>query len=661
MASRDDLTARTEDLLKRQLPLAGLRAEAAVPPIALRRGFSPFLSTDAERAFKLTDRFMALADEIEGEAGLRAVLEAAESELATEDLDLVKHALMVFITHHPNGARLPIPALEERAPEHVAVSDVATAVETPAVPGPSETDLNWFRQDPMANAHHEHWHIVYPRWGTPDGKGGATVKHRQGELFLYMHQQMLARYDAERLALGLPRVKPLADYHEAIPEGYDHGTPELYSPRPPGLRMADIERNGISYPVHEHEIRRDRMLAAIDLERFETKSGVAPLNIDLLGATEEASIASISGSDLNYRSFYGNHHGHGHVLLGFITDPTGTSPSGAIMTLNAAVSDPVFYRWHKHVDDLAFRWQESQVEQDLSRSPKVLMRKGSVRRDPETKAVTELQSPDVILCLKEAIPGADAPDFDGHAFGQRVFGGENWDTSFSAEGFATDELQTMMLQRTQDLAGQAVTITYLDQKEFFYFLRVENLIDEMQEVTVRIYLAPNQASDDRRMWIEMDKFRHSLEPFSRTIIFRPARLSSVIQKPASKPPWPVAKPATEEDAAYCTCGWPYNLLIPRGTREGMAFRLMVMITDWQEDQVLDRACGSMSFCGAKDRYPDRRPMGYPFDRRFPGTETTDFPIREAMAAPYHMNIAARDFTIRWVGPPADVEAGGGPG
>jgi hypothetical protein len=51
----------------------------------------------------------------------------------------------------------------------------------------------------------------------------------------------------------------------------------------------------------------------------------------------------------------------------------------------------------------------------------------------------------------------------------------------------------------------------------------------------------------------------------------------------------------------------------------MSFRLMVMLTDWTIDQTgSDTACGSMSFCGARDaRYPDSRPMGYPFDRRFP--------------------------------------------
>ena len=40
------------------------------------------------------------------------------------------------------------------------------------------------------------------------------VRPRHGELFFYMHQQMLARYDAERVGAGLRRVVPYADYSE---------------------------------------------------------------------------------------------------------------------------------------------------------------------------------------------------------------------------------------------------------------------------------------------------------------------------------------------------------------------------------------------------------------------------------------------------------------
>ena len=48
-----------------------------------------------------------------------------------------------------------------------------------------------------------------------------AFQRRHGELFFYMHEQMLARYDTERRALGFGPVVPFADYREPIGEGYE--------------------------------------------------------------------------------------------------------------------------------------------------------------------------------------------------------------------------------------------------------------------------------------------------------------------------------------------------------------------------------------------------------------------------------------------------------
>ena len=52
--------------------------------------------------------------------------------------------------------------------------------------------------------------------------------------------------------------------------------------------------------------------------------------------------------------------------------------------------------------------------------------------------------------------------------------------------------------------------------------------------------------------------------------------------------------------------------------------MAVFCTDAARDLVRPSAeCGSMSFCGAVERYPDTRDMGYPFSRPFarPITDT----------------------------------------
>jgi hypothetical protein len=52
--------------------------------------------------------------------------------------------------------------------------------------------------------------------------------------------------------------------------------------------------------------------------------------------------------------------------------------------------------------------------------------------------------------------------------------------------------------------------------------------------------------------------------------------------------------------------------------------------------------GSMSYCGAKNKYPDNRVMGYPFDRPFSGGQT----IAQTIAG--QKNMAARDIIIKSV-------------
>jgi hypothetical protein len=121
--------------------------ESAVSPPA--RPFSPFISEHLQRAVNLADRLMAIADATPGEDGLRAALEEADQAMA-DDPGAASDALMMFITHHPAGSQLPIPALEERQPEILDLSAraVADMARTDIDP---EAALAWFRTDPLAN------------------------------------------------------------------------------------------------------------------------------------------------------------------------------------------------------------------------------------------------------------------------------------------------------------------------------------------------------------------------------------------------------------------------------------------------------------------------------------------------------------------------------
>jgi hemocyanin-like protein len=103
-----------------------------------------------------------------------------------------------------------------------------------------------------------------------------------------MHQQMLARYDTERLAAGLGRVVPFGDYRKPVAEAYDPRLPSL-APRRAGLTPQDVPEVGVA--IDELESWRDDLDQAIDRRAF---AGGRAVTADLLGATEESTVASVA-------------------------------------------------------------------------------------------------------------------------------------------------------------------------------------------------------------------------------------------------------------------------------------------------------------------------------------------------------------------------------
>ena len=658
MNGSNDIQQRVDDFLTiSTTPKAATALISMALTKTAPRRFSPFDTLQMEQALDLTARFMEIANRTSGRASLDAVLNEAEKAAVDVDPELVRYALMVFIVHHPKGNLLRIRPLELRAPDVVLPSKVEqpTTAELAFAgrPQPSETTLNWFREDPKVNEHHEHWHVVYPFGGVPD-PNHPQMRHtrdRQGELFLYMHEQMLARYDAERLAVGLSPVQALNDYAAPISEAYDPGSDlqfdfsreQAFSKRAAGEKIGDLAQTGEPDYTRVSDLAswHDAIVQAVDSGKFQDGTPVTP---HLLGSAIEPS-ADRPGDP------YGNLHNQGHIFLAYINDPANIDDSqndvpGVMAETRTALRDPVFYRWHKHIDDISFHWQEKQKPNDLADAPPVRIRAHAN------------QSPDIILAFKDSLPSA-IKDMDSawQAYGEQTFGGKNWDKDFSQT--TTSELHTMMQKRVFTFVEddqKTITLEYLYPQEFFYFLRVENTASQASDITVRIFLAPHDFVEDRRKWIELDKFKHTLQPKQRAVIFRRADESSVIRKPAVKTLGPVEIPVISPQTGtpdpnapdnYCDCGWPYNLLLPRGTRAGMGFRLFVMLTDWHKDQVPgDSECGSMSYCGAKDKYPDVRAMGYPFDRPFSVNKS----IGQTIARQH--NIATRDITIKWIDAPA---------
>lgn len=105
--------------------------------------------------------------------------------------------------------------------------------------------------------------MIYPGVGIDE----VVVKDRRGELFYYMHQQIIARYNVERMAHGMERVKYLS-LEEPIAEGY---FPKIirsmnqrsFPSRVAGSSFKDINRKWSKFKVNDLKRWRDRVNDAI--------------------------------------------------------------------------------------------------------------------------------------------------------------------------------------------------------------------------------------------------------------------------------------------------------------------------------------------------------------------------------------------------------------
>lgn len=122
----------------------------------------------------------------------------------------------------PEGSRIPI----------VIPHDYTASENEP------EHRLWYFREDFGVNLYHWHRYLVYPFEAS---ERSVVFKERRGELFYYMYQQILARYNVERLGNDLKRVEPLNNLREYIKEGY---FPKMESaPRFDNTKLSDVRRH----------------------------------------------------------------------------------------------------------------------------------------------------------------------------------------------------------------------------------------------------------------------------------------------------------------------------------------------------------------------------------------------------------------------------------
>ncbi|XP_072934080.1 phenoloxidase subunit 1-like [Epargyreus clarus] len=482
-----------------------------------------------------------------------------------------------------------------------------------------EQRVAYFREDIGVNLHHWHWHLVYPF--EPADPKNIVNKDRRGELFYYMHEQIVARYNVERMCNKLKRVTRYSNFKEPIDEGYfpkldSYVASRSWPPRFAGSVIRDINRpaNLIQIEVSQLENWKIRFEEAVrEMAVLLPNGKKMKLNeetgIDVLGNIMESSVISVN------RSYYGDLHNMGHVFLAYCHDPDNSNLelNGVIGDSGTAMRDPVFYRWHAFVDDLFQEYKN--------------------KLPPYTNDKLVFPGVQVSSITLEAPRGANKLS-------------TQWEQS------------QLDLGRGMDFTPRGSLLarfTHLQHDEFTYKIDVNNTSGKGVTGTVRIFMAPtkdqdgNQLSfnDQRRLMIELDKFSKPI-PAGKSSFSRKSTQSSVtiphertFRNQGARPADPGTAAGAEFD--FCGCGWPHHLLIPKGTAEGYPVVVFVMISNWEQDKVqqdISGACNdAASYCGIRDRkYPDRRAMGFPFDRPIKANRLTDF---------LKPNMAVRECTIQF--------------
>ena len=647
------------------LTTKGTRHRAARNWKRMARSFSQF-DPDHQNQVLWTQMGFHLAGDAASDSvvdKLAAVLDFAERRARVDDPEVVQHSLAVFATHNRLGRLLHKPRSAHVHPARLA----SPSPQADAQASHSEELLNYWREDPLANEHHEHWHQVYPGsgieqfdraanilgpmgWQTVISKFQASngdgrsfilsltseefracfrLNDRHGQLFLYMHQQMLARYDAERMAVDLDPVKPFDLITGAIDVGYEP-PPELkdslgVSGRPPNTKLPEEHRAVLAgwFDTLHSALNSGAPIIGSSPTR-------TPLTIETLGRAIEAVDSRFT--ELVDLSGFGNLHNAGHNLISELSGGNG----GVMGATSVAIRDPVFWRWHKLIDQLGADLLDRLPPYSYEDRPPVRFLRGMgdiglVSRPDNPTADFGARIEAAVLALPS---DADLPPSAIQVID---------DVSVTM----TDTLFTSFAERTAEipgsteadgLPGKATTLRYLRHHPFGYVFRVTLDRDHAMTCTFRIFIAPEHSFNDQRAWIEMDKFTRNLNPGVNGI-YQSDDLSSVINKPAEDPitPTPSVQPHATP-GPFCDCGWPYTLLLPRGDDEGIPYILAVIVTDTAIDLAeTDHSCGSMSFCGATDRYPDTRELGYPFSRRF------SRPLLDVLTEERHMQI--RPFRI----------------
>ncbi|XP_066991439.1 hexamerin [Anabrus simplex] len=448
--------------------------------------------------------------------------------------------------------------------------------------------LTYFTNDIGLSTYLTYLNYEYPIW-MKTRKYGLKVQ-RRGELFLYTRQQMLARYQLERLSRGLPGVETFdTNIDHPIKVGFNshlhYKNGEQVPARPEGMRVRDCD----IVTVDMVKNIENRLLDALDSGTFlelkddEELNRVFLKNLDVMDVLGNA--IQGNGDSMN-RRYFKSLFNMLLTLYGHIVDPMhtyGVAP-GALEHFETAMRDPVYYGIIKHIVDLVQQYK-SQLK--------------SYTRDELIVPGVKIESVDV----DKLITYED--DFE-------------FNLNNAVQIDSIDEAEKLDIRiRQKRLNHKPISARIVVNSDKDIRVMVRAFVGPKYN-----YLGQEMTLDEKRHYlVEVDRFpydivtgKNEVTRNSRdfSLITRDQLTTNVLLKKIDN-----ALDGTEPlyiGSEYRHCGFPERLMVPRGTKSGFPLSVYVVITPYEGEDL--KSYRSVISCGAGVDFmaADKLPMGYPFDR-----------------------------------------------
>ncbi|XP_022917064.1 hexamerin-like [Onthophagus taurus] len=454
-----------------------------------------------------------------------------------------------------------------------------------------EQSLSYFTEDVGLNSFYYYYHINYPFW--MDGDEFNLKKDNRGEIFYFIHQQLLARYYLERLSNGFGEIEKL-HYDDIIKTGY---YPSLHYPngldfpsRPNYINIGEhwqynhpYYNNFTNAHTYVYDYAR-RIRDAIDIGFVYTKDGTkVSLNTDD-GVAILANMLEGNPDSPNI-DFYGVLQMYARHLLGYTYTPLHKYKvvPAALEHYETSLRDPVFWQFYKWVIGFVYEYKSHLPYY----SKKELLTEG-----------VEVDS----FKVDRLITYFD--DFYAN-IGQGVIAKES---ELTGEPFSVRVKQHR-----------------LNHKPFSYHIGVTS--KKPVEVIGKVFIGPKydeynreiELDENRVNFVLIDKFTYTLkqghnmiERSSKTNYFVPDRTTylDVYKRLLTS-----IKNHEEFviDGSEAFWGFPNRLLLPKGTVTGQKYQFYVIFYEYHPNGVVHQELGYPRV-GSGVWDVDHKSFGYPFDR-----------------------------------------------